>query len=125
MPRPRPRFGGLGPGKLIGGRSYALDARLNRSADLLDSDVSTLSGDTDANHWRARHELYWAPPDASLLKIPLTRAKAGVLEQVLAALDTAHAARIYSAGIQRALDPAGRFAVGTAPGTHTAWPLTP
>ena len=86
----------------IGGRSYALDARLNRAADVFDSDVATLVGDADTNHWRARRELHWAPPDAPVLKLPVTPATAGVLEQVLAELDAAHAARIYSAGIQQA-----------------------
>ncbi len=86
----------------IGGRSYALDARLKRAADLLDSDVSTLAGDADTQHWRARRELEWAPPDASVLKLPLTPATAGVLEQVLTDLNATHAARIFSAGIQQA-----------------------
>ncbi len=86
----------------IGGRSYALDARLNRVGDVFDSDVATLVGDADTNRWRARRELHWAPPDASVLKLPVTPATAGVLEQVLAELDAAHAARIYSAGIQQA-----------------------
>ena len=86
----------------IGGRSYALDARLNRAADVFDSDVATLVGDADTQHWRARRELHWAPPDASVLKLPLTPATAGVLEQVLADLDAAHIARIYSAGVQQA-----------------------
>ena len=86
----------------IGGRSDALDARLDRTADLLDTDVSTLTGAADKRHWRARRELDWAPPDASVLKLPVTPATAGVLEQVLIDLDAAHAARIYSAGIQQA-----------------------
>ena len=86
----------------IGGRSFALDARLKRTADLLGSDTATLSGDADANHWRARRELRWAPPDASVLKLPLTPATASSLERVLTDLDASHAARVYSAGIQQA-----------------------
>lgn len=86
----------------IGGRGYALDARLNRAADVLDTDVSTLTGDADMRHWRDRRELHWAPPAASVLKLPVTPATAGVLEQVLTDLDAAYAARIYSAGIQQA-----------------------
>ncbi len=86
----------------IGGRSHALEARLNRAADLLDSGASTLVGDADTRHWRARRELHWAAPDASVFKLPVTPATAGVLEQVLAELEAARAARIYSAGIQQA-----------------------
>ena len=87
----------------VGGRRCALEARLNRAADLLDSDVSTLAGDADARHWRARRELHWAPPDAAVLRIPLTPATAGVLEQVLTDLGADHTARVCSAGIQQAL----------------------
>ena len=86
----------------IGGRSFALDARLKRAADLLDTDVSTLSGDADARHWRARREFGWASTDASVLKLPLTPATAGTLEQVLADLDASQVARVYSAGVQQA-----------------------
>ena len=86
----------------IGGRSFALDARLKRAADLLDTDVTTLSGDADATHWRSRREFGWASPDASVLKLPVTPATAAVLEQVLADLDASHVARVYSAGIQQA-----------------------
>lgn len=86
----------------IGGRSFALDARLKRVADLLDTEVATLSGDADAAHWRTRREFGWAPPDASVLKLPLTPATAGALEQVLADLDASHAARVYGAGVQQA-----------------------
>lgn len=86
----------------IGGRSFALEARLNRTADLLDSDTGTLAGNADANHWRARGELHWAPPDASVLKLPLTPATASSLERVLTDLDATHAARVYSAGVQQA-----------------------
>ena len=86
----------------IGGRGSALDARLKRVVDLLDTEVATLSGDADAAHWRTRREFGWAPPDASVLKLPLTPATAGALEQVLADLDASHAARVYGAGIQQA-----------------------
>lgn len=86
----------------IGGRSFALDARLKRVADLLDTEVATLSGDADAAHWRTCREFGWAPPDASVLKLPLTPATAAALEQVLADLDASHAARVYGAGIQQA-----------------------
>ncbi|MXX63433.1 MAG: FAD-binding protein [Holophagales bacterium] len=86
----------------IGGRSFALDARLKRAADLLDTDVSTLSDDADARHWRARREFGWASTAASVLKLPLTPATAGALEQVLADLDASQVARVYSAGIQQA-----------------------
>ena len=86
----------------IGGRSFALDARLKRAADLLDTDVTTLSGDADTTHWRTRRELGWSSPDASVLKLPLTPATAGALEQVLADLDASQVARVYSAGIQQA-----------------------
>jgi len=86
----------------IGGRSFALDARLKRAADLLDTDVTTLFGDADATHWRTRREFGWASPDASVLKLPLTPATAGTLEQVLADLDASSVARVYSAGIQQA-----------------------
>ncbi len=86
----------------IGGRSFALDARLKRAADLLDMDVTTLSSDADANHWRTRREFGWASPDASVLKLPLTPATAGTLEQVLADLAASQVARVYSAGVQQA-----------------------
>lgn len=99
----------------IGGRGGALDARLNRVADSFGSVrpastvVSPASGGSalldaaDANHWQARRELAWAPPDASVLKLPLTPATAGALERVLADLDASDLARVYSAGIQQAL----------------------
>ncbi len=101
----------------IGGRSFALDARLNRVADLLDSALSTpgnagvspasgrkaLSGDADAHHWRARGELHWAAPDAAILKCPLTPAAVAALEKILADLDADRIARVYSAGAQQAL----------------------
>ena len=86
----------------IGGRSFALDARLKRAADLLDTDVTTLSGTADAAHWRTRREFGWASPDASVLKLPLTPGTAGALEHVLTGLDASHVARAYSAGIQQA-----------------------
>ena len=86
----------------IGGRSFALDARLKRVADLLDTDVTTLSGDADTTHWRTRREFGWASPDASVLKLPLTPATAAALERVLADLDASHVARVYSAGVQQA-----------------------
>lgn len=87
----------------IGGRSFALDARLKRTADLLDSDVAILSGAADPTHWRARRELQWASPDASVLKLPVTPASASALEQVLTDLDASNCARVYSAGVQQAL----------------------
>ena len=86
----------------IGGRGAALDARLKRTADLLDTDVATLSGDADATHWRARREFRWAPSDASVLKLPLTPATAGTLEDVLAGLDAGRIGRVYGAGVQQA-----------------------
>lgn len=86
----------------IGGRSFALDARLKRVADLLDTGVTSLSGDADATHWRSRREFGWASPDASVLKFPMTPASAISLEQVLAELGASHVARVYSAGIQQA-----------------------
>ena len=100
----------------IGGRGAALDARLNRVADSFGKASSrpastvvspasgepALSDDADANHWRARRELAWAPPDASVLKLPLTPAAAAALEQVLADLDATDLARVYSAGVQQA-----------------------
>ena len=86
----------------IGGRSSALDARLKRAADLLDTDVTVVSGGADAVNWRARRELSWAAPDASVLKLPLTPATAGTLEQVLVDLVAAQVARVYSAGVQQA-----------------------
>ena len=101
----------------IGGRGGALDARLNRVADSFGRTISRPAGavvspasggsalldDADATHWRARRELAWAPPDASVLKLPLTPATAGALEQVLADLDASRVARVYGAGIQQAL----------------------
>ena len=87
----------------IGGRGFALDARLKRTADLLDTDVTSVAGNADPTHWRARRELEWAPPDASVLKLPLTPASASVLEQVLTDLDASNSARVYSAGVQQAL----------------------
>ncbi len=86
----------------IGGRGAALDARLKRTADLLDTDVATLSGDADARLWRARRELSWAPPDASVLKLPLTPATAGALERVLIDLDASRAAEGLQRRIQQA-----------------------
>ncbi len=101
----------------IGGRSFALDARLNRVAGLLESALSTpgnagvspasgrkaLSVDADAHHWRARGELHWAAPDAAILKCPLTPAAVATLEKILADLDADRIARVYSAGAQQAL----------------------
>ena len=101
----------------IGGRSFALDARLNRVAGFLDSALSTpgnagvspasgrkaLSGNADAHHWRARRELHWAAPDAAILKCPLTPAAVATLEKMLADLDADRIARVYSAGAQQAL----------------------
>ena len=100
----------------IGGRSFALDARLNRVAGFLDSALSTpgnagvspasgrkaLSGNADAHHWRARRELHWAPPEAAVLKCPLTPAAVVALEKILADLDADRIARVYSAGAQQA-----------------------
>ena len=101
----------------IGGRSFALDTRLNRVAGLLESALSTpgnagvspasgrkaLSGNADAHHWRARGELHWAAPDAAVLKCPLTPAAVAALEKILADLDAGCIARVYSAGAQQAL----------------------
>ena len=86
VPRPDARPGRLGPGdphrrpQLRTGRSVS-----SGSADLLDTDVTTLSGDArrDALAQPPR-EFGWASPDASVLKLPLTPATAAVLEQVLA-----------------------------------------
>lgn len=86
----------------VGGRRGALAARLARAADLLDSDVSTLAGEADVQHWRDRRELHWAAPDAAVLKLPVTPVTARVLERVLADLNAARTARIYSAGVQQA-----------------------
>ncbi len=100
----------------IGGRSFALDARIERTAGLLDSALSTpgnagvspasgrktLSGDADAKHWRARRELRWAAPAAAVLKLPLTPAGVAGLEKILADLDADRIARVYSAGAQQA-----------------------
>ena len=100
----------------IGGRSFALDARIERTAGLLESALSTpgnagvsppsgrkaLSGNADAHHWRARGELHWAAPDAAVLKCPLTPAAVAALEKILADLDAGCIARVYSAGAQQA-----------------------
>ncbi len=86
----------------IGGRASALEARLQRTADLLGSGVSALSGAADASRWRARRELDWAPPEASVLKLPITTATVGALERILADLDASDLRRVYSAGIQQA-----------------------
>ena len=86
----------------IGGRTSALDARIERVAEHLGSEVSTLSGQADTSHWRARRELEWAAPDAAVLKCPLTPASVDTLERVLADLDADRIARVYSAGAQQA-----------------------
>ena len=86
----------------VGGRSFALDERLERVSALLDSDVATLSREADTNHWRVRREFRWAPPGASLLKVPLTPATAHPLERILADLDASRLDRVYGAGMQQA-----------------------
>ncbi len=86
----------------VGGLYDSLDARLERTAELLGGDVATLRVEADGILWRDRKELAWAPADASVLKVPVTPASAPRLEQVLADLDASGIPRVLSAGVQQA-----------------------
>ncbi len=80
----------------LGGRREALPARLDRLAQLLGGG-EILEGGNDFLLWQSAREFEWSPPEAALVKVPLTPARIPPLE---AELDRTAALRRYSAGGQ-------------------------
>lgn len=80
----------------LGGLREALPARLDRLAQLLGGG-EILEGGNDFLLWQSVREFEWSPPEAALVKVPLTPARIPALE---AELDRTAALRRYSAGGQ-------------------------
>jgi glycolate oxidase FAD binding subunit len=80
----------------LGGLREALPARLDRLGRLLGGG-DILEGPDDAALWHGAREFTWVPPDAALVKVPLTPARIAALETALEGPDVP---RRYSAGGQ-------------------------
>ncbi len=79
----------------LGGAATALPARTAALRRALRVPTDALTGDDDDGVWRRAREFAWAPPDAALVRVPLTTSRVPALEEVLAA---AGASRRYAIG---------------------------
>lgn len=82
----------------LGGLAAALGDRLTRMrAEIRQGDI--LFNDEDARLWRTARELAWVPPDAALVKVPLTPGRVADVDK---ALGGGSPIRRYIAGAQMA-----------------------
>ena len=71
----------------LGGLASTLPERLNRLTaalnEMLSLPVQSLDGAEEAHLWREAREMTWAPPEYSLIKVPLTPKRIPALETAL------------------------------------------
>ena len=72
----------------LGGFAEALPARIGGLQRCLDRDSDVLQGEDDAELWHRAREFSWVPPDAILVRVPLTRPQVAPLDTLVARSDS-------------------------------------